>query len=406
MNRIVKPMNCKYKLAMKRFFDTSLILGCLLSMMVSCGSSQRVQPQLEPTMRMADNMLGQNMQTVVDLLTNGSFKKVKQQGNQLIYRSKQTGMGCEVNLKNGVADRVKMLLPQEQDLAKVTAAAFAMQYKRSGMQANALAFRKPDRRLSASTVAGGIYRYGFVVERVATAASHATERPAINMVQQVPAATQVTTPVATAAPTPAPTRPTTPVAPHQPVNQSARQTATAASADLNLLGLTGSVRSCVERLDGESTITYTFDRNGRLQSSRTSWNTEVIENPQRDRQGRITRYGGIEEDEMEGVFENYKYITWKRSNPTFVEKLNYDGPCCSITETFVYGNTQKPYLITQKKRVTQFPCSNETETFTFSAFDSHGNWTKQQSVIKIVSNDGAPTTTERHSTTRTISYWE
>lgn len=172
-------------------------------------------------------------------------------------------------------------------------------------------------------------------------------------------------------------------------------------ADLHLFGLKGSVFKCIETED-DVKVVYSFSYNGQLTSSRSSWGAELYENPQRDANGRIIRYGDDTPNDMDGEVD-YHYITWRSDAPDYVKSVNFSGPVCDVSEKYFYENNEKPYLITKIVQESGDYCPGGEITFTYLSFDDRGNWTRRLVVRKYKTEDGG-TITEKATQNRVISY--
>ena len=177
-----------------------------------------------------------------------------------------------------------------------------------------------------------------------------------------------------------------------------------AEADLHLVELMGPVQKCVVG-EGDAAVTYQFSREGKMLSSKAAWGEEIFAKPQRDKYGRITRYGDDIPNDMDGEI-NYHYVVWRKTAPSYVDAINFSGPVCDVNENFLYQNAAKPHLVTKKSSAAGGEyCPASQTTYTYKTFDKHGNWT-QRIAVTVTKSKGEPAQTERITENRRITYYE
>lgn len=127
------------------------------------------------------------------------------------------------------------------------------------------------------------------------------------------------------------------------------------SSDLAFFALYGHVKSVTE----DGIVSLEFDQNGTLTSV---YGSPASQRYSRDNQGRIVEMNG---------YENHVTYTWGDERPVGSE-AQAEG--MTLKETYTYD---------ERGFVAQISHSDDgeesIETFTYSDFDKHGNWTKRVS---------------------------
>jgi len=336
----------------------------ILTYMLCMAAALPIHAQLDKAMKMAENMVNANVENVENIMKYEKFKKVARQDDTVIYTNKKLGMGCQVTYVNGRVDKVKMLLADDVDMNTMWNSTRPYEYQKVGQNGNAISLEKEGKHISASPIKGSKeYKYGFEMTHREPRGDIRDETLIIDDI----------------------------VKPELE------------SPDLHFLGLHGQVRKCDEGPQSEDIVQYMFTRDGRLESSLATWGGQTIENAQRDKNGRIVKYGG-EVSDMDGE-PNFYYVNWRPYDPNhYVDYIVFDGPCCSIKTVFTYGDPKHPYLVTEKRVITDFPCAKGTEKYEYIKFDDHGNWT-QRLEIKTYDEGNGPKTV-REMNFRRIQYWK
>lgn len=162
--------------------------------------------------------------------------------------------------------------------------------------------------------------------------------------------------------------------------------------DAAVYGLVGKVRSVYENNDGKLQKIASFNADGQLQTL-YGRNIEEVKKIERDSEGFITSMTDVEATEMDGGHDVVTY-TWKNGQ---IASSTSDSPEGQTKTVYTYDNDGN--LIKTHTTGFQGDKVNITETYKYTKFDDHGNWTART----IKHKEGRRT--KRYKEKRTITYW-